>query len=158
MDRDKGRVVRAALWEPISLPVLVVSQSGEAPLAPGDRRPISRGKPCSVPGGVLDPCPATDGSMEWVEIDPRVGGVESVTVDLGSVISARAVTLRGLDPVQAVVEGSADGAAWSELAPYDGLSESFLHVPLTPPVALRYVRLRAERDSLHRIREISVFN
>jgi hypothetical protein len=121
------------LAEPSSLTFRMEWRSPRVALPAGARRPVSRGRPCS-PGPVDRPCPYTDGKLESVVTllpsDGSIfdGGVESLTFTLDAPTRLRRLVVRNLETtldyqprMRVVLEGSADGEAWTQLG-------SFVHV------------------------------
>ncbi|MDQ3265525.1 MAG: hypothetical protein M3Y59_18010 [Myxococcota bacterium] len=163
-----------------------LQRSVSSPLGAGPGAPPSRGAPCASNLGPLTPCPLTDGSLamhpfvaqvEGPEDPPQVLNELRLTLDADRTLRTAVVRdlfYGGPGTPAVIIEGSVDGASWTELGrasqPVGGDDRLYpvypqlagpgwyQAIPLNPDAgAFGQVRLRVDADAvIYGIRELSL--
>lgn len=169
----QARAAGSRSWFQSNLGYVDVHEVPPVPLPFTGRIPFSRGQPCATEGGVVEPCPFTDGKLDTARVPiPPTGSLAQVLIlRLREPVHPRRVLVRGNSNTsftEAVmyVEGSLEGGPWQplghatappalEAAPYtDDVStqvafERDLDVPLREDTPLvDRVRIYSEQRSV----------
>lgn len=135
--------------------------------------PVSRGKSCTVHQGMtpqdIAPCPLTDGNLAtgFTPVsEPSTSSSSSasgtrpatannwVRIDLGAEQDLHLVVIRNLWPAS-IIEGSADGTAWTELHGAQG--GTFSVTPVSSRARFIRVRVASESGQISSLSEVSVY-
>jgi hypothetical protein len=151
-------------WFKQTLYYNAVSEAPPVPLPFTASVPASRGASCAVKSNPIEPCPFTDGRLEWVRV-PSSGNAlaQDLSIQLREPVRPRRVILRGLDTASGPgevlhVEGSVDGETWLPLgdtAPFPEVSSTpYTDDPANQTGRERFVDvpLRADAPAVSHIR------